>query len=188
MRRDRIHLGRDLLFVAAAVIPARDHRQPVALHDRLQLGRLARELAAKLGAGIAGLLRLAEADLERRVAAEFRHVVIGPGDRVDANANLHGRLRPLDCRGESWHSRASPASSFMSRRACSAVLRTGCALDDRRPEALQLLDEGFLVAGADVPADQRVAVARADRQPGRLMVELGRREFELERRRRRSRA
>ena len=88
---DRIHLGGDLLFVAAAVIPARDHLQPVALHDRLQLGRLARKLAAELGAGIAGLLGFAEADVERRVAAEFRHVVIGPGDRVDADANLHER-------------------------------------------------------------------------------------------------
>ena len=54
------------------------------------------------------------------------------------------------------------------------------ALDDRRPEAFQLLDEGFLVAGSDIPADKRVAVALPDRQPGRLMIELGRREFELE--------
>ena len=91
MRPDRIHFGADVLLVAAAIIPARNHGKAMTLHDRLQLRRVARKLAAKFGAGIARLLGFAQANLKRRVAAEFRHVVIAPGDRVDANANLHER-------------------------------------------------------------------------------------------------
>ena len=53
MRSDRIELGRDLLLGAAPVVPARDQRKPVPVEDRPQHGRLAGELAAKLGPGVA---------------------------------------------------------------------------------------------------------------------------------------
>ena len=54
------------------------------------------------------------------------------------------------------------------------------SLDDGRPEALQFLDEGFLVATADVLHSQRMTLALAHRQPRRVVVEVRRWELELQ--------
>src|SRR5262249_25206799 len=69
--------------------PAGDEVETVTGEDRGQLGGLPRELAAHLGAGKTGDARLAKAYLQRRVAAERWQVVVGPGDRIDAEANSH---------------------------------------------------------------------------------------------------
>src|SRR5690349_21516255 len=87
MRPDRLEFLVHLFLADAPVIPAGDQRQPVMVEDGPKRAAVARELAAKLGTGIAGFRGFGEAGLERRVAAQFRHVVIGPGDRVDAKSN-----------------------------------------------------------------------------------------------------
>src|SRR5262245_53264948 len=73
----------------AAVIPAGDEVEAMAGEDRRELRRLPRKLAAHLGAGEAGDVRFAEAYFQRRIAAERGQVVIGPGDRIDAEPNGH---------------------------------------------------------------------------------------------------
>ena len=58
--------------------------------DCFHLRRLTGELSAQSGAGISRLFRLAEARLKGRIAAELWHIVIAPGDGIDADANFHG--------------------------------------------------------------------------------------------------
>jgi 2-phospho-L-lactate guanylyltransferase (CobY/MobA/RfbA family) len=53
---------------------------------------LARELVAELEALVADLLSLGERDLERRLAAERRQVVVAPGNRIDADLHVHDCL------------------------------------------------------------------------------------------------
>ena len=72
-------------------------------------------------------------------------------------------------------------SSSMSRR---GLLRRCCArarLRRRRPETLQLLDEGLLDIRCGCPGWPTCRRRRPDRQPRRLMVEIRRGKFELER-------
>ena len=85
--------GRDLFLDAAgaqlAAVPAGDQLQPVLAEHGLDRGRVVGELAALLDALEAGLGRLLQAGLERRLAAELRHVVVGPGDRVGPELDRH---------------------------------------------------------------------------------------------------
>ena len=96
MRQDRLELLAHGLLADPAVVPARHQLQPVGGKDRTEKRALARKLAAELRAGVAGLLRLGEADLERRVAAERRIVVVRPGDRVDAELDGHAVVLALE--------------------------------------------------------------------------------------------
>ena len=94
VREERLELLVDLALEDAAVPPAADQPEVVARKDRPEHRAVARELAAELGAEIARLARLGEADLERRVAAELGHVVVGPGDGIDADPDAHAGLPP----------------------------------------------------------------------------------------------
>jgi hypothetical protein len=60
----------------------------MALHDRLQFRCPARKFPAKFRPGIAGLFRLAQANLKRDVAAKFGGIVIAPGNGIDANTDV----------------------------------------------------------------------------------------------------
>src|SRR4029079_1839451 len=143
MRADRVHLGRDFLLGTAPIIPARDHIEPVARHDGLEHTRVARTLAAELGPVIARLLRLLETGLERRITAEFRHIVIRPGDGIDADADFHARSSCVSSRKrekggrerEAMRNLARPQRRSMSRAASSALLRKDlpCATPSAKP-------------------------------------------------------
>ena len=66
-------------------IPAADEVKPVRVEDRLQRLGPARELVAQLHPLEA--VGLGEALFERDVTAQLRHVVVGPTDRVGADAD-----------------------------------------------------------------------------------------------------
>src|ERR1700741_2410418 len=104
MRLHRLDFVLDRALEQPGAVPARDEIQAVLLEDRPQSLRVARKLAAELDAFVAGELRLREAGFERIVVAEPGQVVVGPGERVDADADHH-------------------APSFCRRRATSYALR-----------------------------------------------------------------
>src|SRR5438067_5845431 len=56
-----------------------------------QRGGLTRELVAQLEALVADGLALGQSHFQRDVAAQPRHVVVGPGDRVDADLDVESR-------------------------------------------------------------------------------------------------
>ena len=68
-------------------IPAADEDQAELGELGLQRGAVVRHLVALLHALDAGLPGLGEAGLERRVAADLLQIVVGPADRVGADAN-----------------------------------------------------------------------------------------------------
>src|SRR3954452_4231653 len=92
VRPHRRHLLLDRAVAQLAAVPARDELEPVLAQHRLERGGVVRELVALLDAGEAGLARLRDADLERRLPAELRHVVVAPGDRVGPDPD--GAHRP----------------------------------------------------------------------------------------------
>jgi hypothetical protein len=71
----------------AGAVPAGDEGEIVAVEDFLQDLRLTRELAAELDSGVAGGASLGETGLEGDVVAQPAHVIVGPTDRVDAEAD-----------------------------------------------------------------------------------------------------
>ena len=78
-----------------------------------------RELAAHLGAGEAGLPGLAEAGLERRVAAELGQVVIAPSDWIYSDSHCHRRAFPDFVRAPYRHGKSvlySPVDGMSDRR------------------------------------------------------------------------
>ena len=94
VRPHRRDLRLDRARAQIAAVPARDELEPVLAEDRLHLLGVVRELAALLDADEPGLGRLLQAGLQRRVAAELRHVVVGPGDRVGPSFTV---MRLLPC-------------------------------------------------------------------------------------------
>ena len=126
MRQDRLELLVHGLLADSAVVPARHEFKPVRGEDRTEHGALARKLAAKLGAAVAGLLGLGQTDLERRVAAERRIVVVRPRDRVDAELDGHADVlsREGASSGRSTHrpeaAESRIASQMRPMRAASA--------------------------------------------------------------------
>ena len=78
-----------VLHQQAAAIPAADEIE-LERHERgLKRTRFTRKLAAKFDALEAKLLDITQDRVQRRVAAEFGHIVIGPGDRAHAKTNAH---------------------------------------------------------------------------------------------------
>src|SRR5262249_41494697 len=105
-RLQQVHMvphSRDLVLCGAfeqtRAVPAGDEGKLVALEYPFQLACLARKLAAELDADITGLARLCEADLERNVIAEPAHVIVGPADRIDAEADHDPLLYPMRLAG-----------------------------------------------------------------------------------------
>jgi hypothetical protein len=82
-------LGLHVALQQPRAVPARDEGEAVAVEDRPERRSLPRELVAELDASEAGLPRLGQAGLQRRRRAEFRHVVVRPGERVDPDADGH---------------------------------------------------------------------------------------------------
>jgi hypothetical protein len=70
-------------------IPAADEGQAKLSKLVLERRAIGRQLVALLHADDACLFCLGEACLKRRVAADFLQVVIGPADRIGADANAH---------------------------------------------------------------------------------------------------
>jgi hypothetical protein len=90
----RSDLGFRALNKQISAIPAADDIDAERRNRRLQRIRFTWKLAAELYALKADFLGFAQDGLQRRVAAKFRHVVIGPSDGADAEANAHV-LRPF---------------------------------------------------------------------------------------------
>ena len=95
-RRQQLHVRIDgFLFLLdrtlqqARAVPARHQCQAVLGQDRTKDIGLAGELVAELDPVVARLLRFGQTGLQRRFAAELRHVVVGPGQRIDADTNGH---------------------------------------------------------------------------------------------------
>src|SRR3546814_14739728 len=65
----------------------------MAAEQRRECRGFAREAPAQLHAFETELRDLAQDVVQRRVAAQFGHVVVGPCDRTDAEADAHGRFR-----------------------------------------------------------------------------------------------
>ena len=89
MRPQRCHLGVGVALQQFSRIPAGDAGHAERLQRRLQRGGLARKLVAELHADEADLPGLGEACFQRGVAADLLQVVVGPADRVGADANGH---------------------------------------------------------------------------------------------------
>ena len=100
--------------------PARCQCEALLVQRLAHRAGLARELAALLHPGEAGLAGLGQAGLERDVAAELRQVVVGPADRRDAEPDRHRKALLTRARGGT-SSRAAAASMGLLR--------------DRRPTA-----------------------------------------------------
>jgi len=83
------YFGIHITFQQPRTIPAGHKIKPMPRQDRAQQRGIAREFMAKLKPREAGLLALSEADFERRGRAQFRHVIIGPGERIDPKTNTH---------------------------------------------------------------------------------------------------
>jgi hypothetical protein len=138
---------RDFLGRAAAAklraVPAGDEIEPMPGEDGTQHGSVAWKLAAKLDAGESGQLRLGEAHLERDVAAQLRHVVVGPRDRIDAERHCHVVL-------------SNRCSAPSSRRSSSATeMDAGMPIRGRgRCIAGIVVDEHGLVGVDRVPVEQ----------------------------------
>jgi hypothetical protein len=86
MRLHRLDLVLDRALEQPGAVPPRHEVELVILEDGPQHGGVAREFAAELHAFIAGLLRLVQTSLERIRLAELRQIVVGPGQRIDADA------------------------------------------------------------------------------------------------------
>src|SRR5882724_7004588 len=106
-RRAQLLEGDELLFHAllllvdgtveqAAGEPAGDELQLVRFEDGSKLPGIHGELAAGLRAAEAGGAALLETGLERCIAAELRQIVVGPGDRRDAQTDGHAQT-PIRC-------------------------------------------------------------------------------------------
>ena len=91
MRLQGVDLGLGVLGQQRAGVPAADQIDAVARQQRLQLGRIARKFAAQFDAVEADVADVRQDRLQRRVSAQFGHVVIRPGDRADTPANGHDR-------------------------------------------------------------------------------------------------
>ena len=89
MRAQALHLLLRRPAQQFAGIPARDEVEPMRGENFLERHGLARKLVAELHPLEAGLLGLRQALFERRVAAEFRHVVIRPADGVRTETDWH---------------------------------------------------------------------------------------------------
>ncbi len=86
---DRCDFRLDRALEQPPAVPAGDEGEAVPIEDRAQGLGAARKLVAELDACIAGKARLGETRLERRLAAEFGQIVVGPGDRIDPDTHAH---------------------------------------------------------------------------------------------------
>ena len=161
---------RDLLGGGAPAqlraVPARDESQAVLLEDRAATRSRSRgnlppsSMPAKPAIRASG-----EADLERNVAAQLRHVVVGPGDRVDAEQNGHAKVpregRSVDelasqllaasgneCRGCRGASRP-PHCAGLSSMKTAASRRDVVAIEQDAEDARIGLDDAFLARHDD---------------------------------------
>src|SRR5688500_19641707 len=90
----------------------------------LELARRLGELSASLGAGESRLAAFGEADLQRRVAAKLRQIVVGPGDGRNAEAGFHSQKSPGSlCLGRSKRSDFSRPAAFAILSARAAAWR-----------------------------------------------------------------
>jgi hypothetical protein len=90
MRAQRLHLRIGVALQELCGIPAGHTGHAEGRQRRLQGLRLARKLVAELHAFETGFLGLGEAHFERGLAAQFRHVVVGPADGIGPDADRHG--------------------------------------------------------------------------------------------------
>src|SRR5229473_5352125 len=99
MGLDRRELLLDRAVEQTAAVPARDQAQPVPFQDRPQNRRIAGKFVAELDSFEPRELRLGKAGFERRVAAQFRQIVVAPADRANAEAHGHrAQLSLFGCR------------------------------------------------------------------------------------------
>jgi hypothetical protein len=89
VRADGLDLFLDRALRKPPRVPARNELEPVRGEHLAQRFGLAREFVAELEALVADALALGQRDLQRRLAAEGRQVVVRPGNRVDADLDLH---------------------------------------------------------------------------------------------------
>ena len=87
-------------------VPAANEAQAKLGELVLQRRSIAGQLVALLHADDAGFLRLSEAGLKGRVAADLLQVVVAPADRIGADANAHLSLQPA---AASWPPRSRGA-------------------------------------------------------------------------------
>ena len=90
---DPLFLHLDIAVEEKAREPAATDRYAVFRQDRAQLGHVHREAAAGFHAGEARDRGLAQAFLQAHVIAEFRKVVVPPGDRGNSKFPFH-LIRP----------------------------------------------------------------------------------------------
>jgi hypothetical protein len=90
---DPLLLHLDIAVEEKAREPAATDRDAVFRQDRAQLGHVHREAAAGFHAGEARDRGLAQAFLQAHVIAEFRQVVVPPGDRGNSKFRFH-LIRP----------------------------------------------------------------------------------------------
>ena len=79
--------GRSLAKLRA--VPARHQLEAVLVENWTKRSDRAWELTAELDAGVARESSLAKAYVEWNVATKLRHVIVGPGDRIDAERDGH---------------------------------------------------------------------------------------------------
>jgi len=89
--RDAIFLRFDVAIEQQAGEPAAANLDAVLVEDGAQDLCVHRKPAAGLHAGKAGLRGLGKASFQRNVAADFRQVVVPPGDGCNAEFGFHGR-------------------------------------------------------------------------------------------------
>ena len=98
MRPHRRPFRVDVALEQAAAVPAGDEREAVRSQDRAQRRGLRGNLLPSSTPVVAGGARLASGRSRGGLAAERRQVVVAPGERIDADANVHGsfvRVREL---------------------------------------------------------------------------------------------
>ena len=86
---DPIKLGPKVVVDQRAAVPARDKRQIMIGQHRSQRAGLPGKLATGLGADKSGFAGFGQADLERRIAAKLRQVVIRPGNGGHPETKFH---------------------------------------------------------------------------------------------------
>src|SRR5690606_876213 len=106
MRLQRGDFGVGVLRQQVAAVPAADAIELIRCERGPERRGFARKFAAEFDTLEADFLAILQDRLKRRVAAEFGHIVVGPRDRADAEADAH-RLVSFGLILSSYAARAS---------------------------------------------------------------------------------